>query len=78
MRDPAQSYDMNVVATATQSIEPGPFHVALRLPPDAGQYTVRAFIAGQSEFAMGARTVALHSTNVPLAAHVPDGGAARK
>lgn len=75
---PGQANGAGVAIKSTQMVEPGSFRMALQLPRDAaGRHTVRGFVAGQSEFAMGATTVALHPTNVPVAARVSQDGAAR-
>jgi Peptidase family C25 len=58
--------DQAVIGTAHASIHTGPFHITIALPPDAkGSYMVRGFVAGQSEFALGATTITLPSENWP-------------
>jgi hypothetical protein len=76
--DPVPTGNASVTTAATQSVEPGPFRVTLQVPTvAAGKYTVRGFVAGQSEFAMGATTVALRPPNAPMAARASNGGVAR-
>lgn len=50
--------DLTSAASVKQLVEPGSFRVTLSLPPDAaGKYTIRGFVAGRTEFAMGATSV---------------------
>jgi hypothetical protein len=56
--DRGSSSSLATAATTTLPVTPGPFHAALSLPQDTvGQYTIRAFVAGRSEFALGATSV---------------------
>src|SRR4029077_13581864 len=52
---------------ATQSVEPGPFQVTLLLPSDAaGQYTIRGFVSGKAEFAVGATSTNIRANHAPM------------
>jgi hypothetical protein len=56
--DRGSSSSLATAATTTRLAKPGPFQVTLSLPLDtSGQYTVRAYVAGRSEFALGATSV---------------------
>jgi hypothetical protein len=56
--DRGSSSSLAIAASTTLPVTPGPFRVTLSLPPDTvGQYTIRAFVAGRSEFALGATSV---------------------
>ena len=70
--------NLSVVSAATQSVEAGPFRVFIPVPRDAtGQYTIRGYIAGQFDFAMGATGVALRSTSVPTTSRATNGSVPR-
>jgi hypothetical protein len=60
--DRESSGNSRPAAATTKSVASGPFRVVLSLPPNtAGQYTLRGFVAGRAEFAMGATPIAIPS-----------------
>lgn len=56
--DRGRAAEAQILTAASQRVDAGPFHVALRVPTDAaGRCTVRAFVTGRHDSALGATSV---------------------